>query len=55
MKDKTEVVGKWRTVYLNNVKKAVKSINRMTGYRRAGHSKELRLTFRCPAWVSRWW
>lgn len=55
MKDKTEVVGKWRTVYLNNIKKVVKSIKRMTGYGRAGHSKQLRLTFRFPVWVSRWW
>ena len=53
MKARTEVVGKCRTVYLNNIKKAVKSVKRVTGYGRAAQKKELRLTFRFPAWVTR--
>lgn len=40
MKARTEIVGKWRTVYLNTIKKVVKSINRMTGYGKAGQRKE---------------
>lgn len=41
-------MGKCRTVHLTNIKKVVKSVNRMTEDERAGQRKELRLTFRFP-------
>lgn len=41
MKARTEVVRKWRTDYLNNVKKIVKSINRMAESGRAEQRKDV--------------